>query len=223
MAHSSDPAWPVPAFESETPNKPALDIKPDANEPMSFAARMVNPVDRQPFSVTLAPFYQVHHQRYAVYWKVLTQCALKLFSTQLAQERANRQTTFIGDAEAEADRGLQSERSSTGTHQGRRWRDANNGGWFSYRLPVNATNDVNLVCTYWGGETRNRVFDILVEGTRIATQTLDQNKPGEFIEVSYRIPRELILGKQFATILFQAHGGAQAGGVFDIRLEPPTK
>ena len=223
MAHSGDPAWPVPAFESETPNKPAMDIKPDANEPMSFTARMVNPVDRQPVSVTLAPLYQVHHQRYAVYWKVLTPSQLKLLSAQLAQERASRKTSFIGDAEAEADRGLQSERSSTGTHQGRRWRDANNGGWFSYRLPVNATNDVNLVCTYWGGETGNRVFDVLVEGTRIATQTLDQNKPGEFIEVSYRIPKELILGKQFATIRFQAHRGAQAGGVFDLRLEPLTK
>ncbi|HOW65409.1 MAG TPA: hypothetical protein P5186_22155 [Candidatus Paceibacterota bacterium] len=88
---------------------------------------------------------------------------------------------------------------------------------------MNATNDVNLVCTYWGGETGNRVFDILVEDTRIATQTLDQNKPGEFIEVSYQIPIELIHGKQFATIRFQAHDGAQAGGVFDLRLEPLTQ
>jgi DUF1680 family protein len=223
MAHSGASAWPTPTFESETPNKPALDIKPDANTPMTFTARMVNPVDRQPFSVTLAPFYQVHHQRYAVYWKVLTRSQLEDRSTQLARARAPKPTSFIGDAEAEADRGLQSERSLTGTHQGRRWRDANNGGWFSYRLPVNATNDVNLVCTYWGGETGNRVFDILVEGTRIATQTLEPSKPGEFIEVFYRIPRELIVGKQFATIRFQAHRGAQAGGVFDLRLEPPDK
>jgi hypothetical protein len=62
-----------------------------------------------------------------------------------------------------------------------------------------------------------------VEGTRIATQSLDQNKPGEFIEVSHRIPRELIVGKQFVTIRFQAHRGARAGGIFYLRLEPLPK
>ncbi len=223
MAHSDDPAWPVPVLESETPNKPILDIMPAAGAPMTFTARMVNPVNLQPVAVTLAPFYQVHHQRYAVYWKVLAPPQMKALAAQLARACANRKDSFIGDAEAEADRFLQSERSSTGTHQGRRWRDATNGGWFSYRLPVNAAADLSLVCIYWGGDGGNRVFDILVEDTRIATQTLKQDKPGEFIEVSYRIPKELIQGKQFATIRFQAHASAQAGGVFDMRIEQPAK
>jgi DUF1680 family protein len=223
MAHSDDAAWPVPALECETPEKPVLKIKSDAGAPMTFTAHMVNPIDLKPVAIPLAPLYRVHHQRYAVYWKVLTPSKLKDHSAHLAQERALSRTSFVGDAEAEADLGLLSERSSTGMHQGRRWRDAKDGGWFSYRLPVSSTADVNLVCTYWGGETGNRLFDILVEDTRIATQKLNQNKPGEFFKVVCPIPKELIIGKQFATIRFQAHDGAQAGGVFDLRLEPPDK
>lgn len=222
MAHSGAPAWPVPALEGGASGKPVLEITADAGGPTAFTARMVNPVDLKPVSVSLAPIYQVHHQRYAVYWKVLTPSQLKGLSAQLAPERARKETAFIGDAQAETDRGLQSERSSTGAHQGRRWRDATNGGWFSYRLPVHAETELNLVCTYWGGDAGNRVFDILVEDTRIATQALNQNKPGEFIEVPYRIPKALILGKQFATIRFQARQGAQAGGIFDLRFEPLT-
>jgi hypothetical protein len=63
-----------------------------------------------------------------------------------------------------------------------------------------------------------RVFDILVDGTPVATQKLDRQKPGEFVEVAYKIPSSLAAGKERVTVKFQAHPGNIAGGVFDIRL-----
>ncbi len=33
---------------------------------------MINPVDGQEVRVRLAPLYHVHHQRFSVYWRVLT-------------------------------------------------------------------------------------------------------------------------------------------------------
>ena len=64
----------------------------------------------------------------------------------------------------------------------------------------------------------NRVFDILVDETKVATQKLDRNRPDEFFDGLYRIPAELIQGKDKVTIRFQAHPGAWAGGVFGCRV-----
>jgi hypothetical protein len=44
--------------------------------------------------------------------------------------------------------------------------------------------------------------------------------PGEFFEAVYRIPREVVQGKQFVTVRFQSQPGSMAGGVFGIRLQP---
>ena len=216
------PAWPVPVFVSATPDKLSLPVTPLAGAPLRFQARMTQPQDLQEVWVPLTPLHRVQHQRFAVYWKVLTPGQLEAVASQ-PSAGAEATGTFIGEAESEAARELRSEKSSTGTHAGRRWRDAYDGGWFSYRLPVDAGTDLSLLCTYWGGETGNRVFDIVVDGKAIATQALNREQPGQFFEVAYRVPAELVRGKQFITVRFQAHPGAQAGGVFDCRLAPATK
>ena len=213
------PAWPVPVFVKPNPEQPGLPIEPVAGLPPAFHARMINPADQKAILVRLAPLYRVQHQRFAVYWKVLTPEQVKAIGRPPAKA-ATPAGSFVGNAEEEKARNFQGERSTTGRHQGRRWRDAAAGGWFSYRLPVDANTDVNLVCTYWGGETGNRVFDIVVEDKTMATQTLNKNQPGQFFDVAYRIPAEQIRGKQFVTVRFQAHAGAQAGGLFDCRLVP---
>ncbi|HML74126.1 MAG TPA: glycoside hydrolase family 127 protein [Anaerohalosphaeraceae bacterium] len=77
MAYSDASPWPVPLFESETIDNLVLEIKQNTDTPLLFTSRMINPVDLKPMSVELAPFYLVHHQRYAVYWKVLSREQLK--------------------------------------------------------------------------------------------------------------------------------------------------
>jgi len=69
------------------------------------------------------------------------------------------------------------------------------------------------VCTQWGSD-RRRTFDILVDGQKIATQTLNANKPNEFFDEEYKIPAELTRGKDKVTVKFQAQPGGVAGGVF---------
>ena len=64
-------AWPVPVFVSATPGKPSLPVQPLPDAPLHFEARMANPVNQQEVPVRLAPLYRVHHQRFAVYWKVV--------------------------------------------------------------------------------------------------------------------------------------------------------
>ncbi len=111
----------------------------------------------------------------------------------------------------------QGEKSYSGSAFGRKWRDAR-GGWFSYDLKVRPDDPVSLLVTYWGGDVGNRNFDILVDGEKIATQKLNNLKPGKFVDVEYKVPAVLTRGKEKVTIRFQAHPGAMAGGYFGCRV-----
>lgn len=218
-----EPAYPVPFFVGEAAVAAALPVTPEPGAPpLTFQARMTSPRDQKEVRVRLSPLYRVHHQRYAVYWKVLAMGQIKEVADQQTK-LLGKDVSFVGNAEAEAARNFQGERTSSGLHLGRRWRDAADGGWFSYRLPVEADVDVELICTYWGGETGNRVFDIVVDDKPVATQILEQNRPGELFDVAYRVPAERVRGKQFITVRFQAHAGATAGGLFDCRIVPVKK
>jgi hypothetical protein len=65
------PAWPVPMFVSTTPAAPPLPVENVPDQPLRFEARMIDPVNRQEVRVRLAPLHCVHHQRFAVYWKIV--------------------------------------------------------------------------------------------------------------------------------------------------------
>ena len=75
-----------------------------------------------------------------------------------------------------------------------------------------------MLCSYWGSDSGGRVFDVLVNETKVATQTLDNNEPGHFFDAVCAIPEELTRGKEKVTVRFQAHAGRTAGGVFGCRI-----
>lgn len=70
-------AYPVPVFVSETPDDLSTWLRPVAGAGLAFTATGVRPADGSRQTVRLAPFYQVHHQRYAVYWRLLKPDELK--------------------------------------------------------------------------------------------------------------------------------------------------
>jgi hypothetical protein len=77
---------------------------------------------------------------------------------------------------------------------------------------------MELVLTYWGSDAGNRVFDILVDDVKIATQTLENLKAGEFVDVSYAIPAELTGGKEKVRIKLAAQPGKMAGGLYGAKM-----
>jgi hypothetical protein len=119
-----------------------------------------------------------------------------------------------GEQQPETDHNLKSDHSNNGNFRNRAYRDAH--GWFSYDAKVLPDQPMTLRCTYWGSDSGNRVFDILVDGQKIATQKLNKNKPGHFFDADYAIPAALTQGKQQVTVKLQAHKDAIAGGVFGI-------
>jgi len=174
--------------------------------------------------VVLEPFYRMHGNRsYVVYWDVLTpeqwrakadeRRRQKQLEARLAARTVDR--VLPANAPSEVAHGLQGEKTSTG-EQG--WRHAVDGGWFSWQMKVLPDRPQELRVKYWGGDSGGREFDILVNGNKLLTQKLDNNRPGEFYEEVYALPRGLARDRDTVTIRFQAHPGRTAGGVFGCAI-----
>ncbi len=209
----------VPAFVSDL--KDVLSkVKPVPGAPLSFRTVGIG----HPQDVSLVPFYQVFDQRYTVYWKVYSPAEWEKRRSDTAAAEARRKEielrtvdrVSIGNEQSERDHALQGENSTAGNFEGKRGREARNG-WFSYELKVAPDKPVILVCTYRGSEGRSRVFDVLVNGERVATQALE-NHPVELFDFEYPLPEQFTRGKDRITVKFQAHTDATAGSVFDVRV-----
>lgn len=217
MALESAPAWPVPVRVSATPEQPEFSIKRALDAELGYEVSLTDPMTRQPARVRLLPFFRVHHQRYALYWKSMTPAAFDAYAAAITA-KSEVERSFVGKPDLEQAVQFQGEHTSFGVFQGRHWRDAAPNGWFSYRVAIPAQQGLSLICTYWGGEATRREFDILVEGQPIATQVLLNNQPGQFFDVAYPLPDALLHGRQFVTVRFQGRNGGQAGGVFNLRF-----
>ena len=179
----------------------------------------------RPRDVTLRPFNELFYEYYNVYWDVMTPAQYAARKSALRAEAARRAALDArtvdeyrpGEQQSEVDHGQKGEKTSAHEWQYRKLRHAEDGGWFSFNMKVAPDGPVELVCTFWGGEIGNRTFDILVDGHLIATQTLHQDRPGEFFDKTYAIPAELTRGKRSIEVRFKAHPGNFAGGLFGAR------
>jgi uncharacterized protein len=227
-----DPAKPFPvvvAGESQV----LAGLTPVAGKPNTF--RGAADVFRVPGaaageSLTLEPFYRIHGNRpYMVYFDSFTPEQWRAREAQYRAEMEKRKALEArtvdsvnpGEDQNERDHLFKGERTGAGDFSGRKWRHASDGGWFSWDLKVQPDRPQELWVTYWGSDVGNRVFDILVDGQKLATQRLDRNKPDQFYEEIYSLPAGTITGKAKVTVKFQAHPGATAGGVFGVRVMKP--
>jgi DUF1680 family protein len=191
-------------------------------KPLTFRTKDVG----QPDDVTLVAFYNLSPQRYSLYWDILTAEQWKERQgdekRHAAHERELMARTVdsagIGNRQVEKLHGLKAVNSSEGVFSNRPYRAAKDGGWFSYELKVPPGQSVRLLCTYWGSDTGPRAFDIVVNETRIATEQLNFNRPGEFFDVEYELSKELLAGQARITVKIQAKPGKIAGGIYDLRV-----
>jgi hypothetical protein len=149
-------------------------------------------------------------------------------SARLAAESTD--FVLIGDERSESSHNLKGN-SEAGIFGGKTYRHARPGESFSYDLKVETELPSELIVTYWGGEPEKREFEILANGSSIATQTLLMDQPDQFMEVRYPIPFDLIKGRTNAlgqkldhiTLTFEASHGTLAGGVFGVRVIPAAQ
>jgi len=180
----------------------------------------------RPGTVAFSPFYAIHDKRYSVYFDLFTESEWQAREAQYRAEEAaakalaarTADVLAVGEMQPERDHQLKGENTSAGDFSGRKWRHATDGGWFSFVLKTAGDTPQELWLTYWGSDGNNRIFDILVDGVKIATQRLESNKPNQFFDQAYPLPAELLKGKKTITVKLQAHPGKWAGGLFGVRL-----
>ena len=180
----------------------------------------------KPHEVELVPFHRLHDRRYTVYLDRFTaadwakrEVEIRAEEQRVRELEARTVDVFQpGEMQPERDHNVKGEKSDPVEALGRKLRHAYDGGWFSYEMKVDPAKANELVCTWWGDESGERNFDILVDDTRIATQKLSNKKTGQFWDATYRIPLELTRGKRQVTIKLQAQPGNFAGGLFGSRI-----
>src|SRR5262249_46177478 len=156
-------------------------LKPVDGKPGTFKTAGVARDLSTPRDVELSPFYRLHHRTYSAYWDLLTPAEYDVRVAEHAAERERQRAleaatiaaVTIGDADAERRMPQQGEESTIVRVGGRAGRRA--AKWFSYELDVDPARSSALVVTYNSDSRRARSFEILVDGRRLAEQTIPES------------------------------------------------
>jgi hypothetical protein len=198
-------------------------VVPDPSAgPLNFRIKdVIEPAT--PEGLPLVPFFSLHERRYQMYWELTTPEKIKAQKEKLAAEeraRAAREAATIdwvavGEQQSEVEHEYKGEETESGIFNGRRWR---HGKVIQYTLDTHGEKTVVLEVAYSGSDN-GRSFDILANNTKIASQELRNEKPGEFMTKRYPIPEEILQTAPNGrlTIKFVATQRL-AGGLFDLRL-----
>ena len=150
---------------------------------------------------------------FAILWTcVAMACAGRVAGSDLVVVDSVR----LGEASSEKSHQMQGEKTQSGRFQGRAWRDARDGGWFSYRMQVLPDAPVALRCVYWGNNY-NRISDFFCDEKRLAAQIENFDRMNQFWTAEYPIPQAWTANKQALTIKLQARPG-KVGGTFSWEI-----
>jgi uncharacterized protein len=215
----------APAIIADDISEITKNLKPVQNKPFTFnlsGLKMINAKE-----IKLEPFFQIHDTRYSIYWMVLTHSGYQAHLDSIARiekkmlELQKRTIDYVatGEQQPEADHSMETENSSSGNNWDEFYREARNGGYFSYRMATNGEKNLRLMVRYWGYEWGSRKFDIYIDDEKLVSEdNTGRWFQSAFQEVIYEIPDSMVQAKKFLRVKFQAHSGSTAGGVYYIRL-----
>jgi len=135
----------------------------------------------------------------------------------LALEARTIDQVAPGEQQPESDHNFKADKTESGLNGDKHWRHAK--GWFSYDLKNKNSKGKILRVTYFGLDN-GRTFDIVVNGTLLATVTLDGSKGPIFFDNDYNIPESILEQSKdgITTVKFVAHENSIAGGIYYVRL-----
>ena len=200
---------------------------PVEGKPLCYTVPGLFRVPQGKQEVMLEPFYGIHDSRYTIYWLSMDEQGYARYQDAMKKEEEKRialdrrtvDAVATGEQQPEIDHQMKSENSTKGNFEGEAWRDARDGGYFGYTLSTGGKEDLSLMVRYWGNETADREFDILVDGKVLASENLvGKWKRREFVNVEYPIPAAMLGGKQEINVMFRPKPGKIAGGIFFVRL-----
>lgn len=200
-------------------------LVPVKGRPLNFTTPKLKMVNSG--NLVLEPFYRIHDARYMMYWLALSDTDYQSYLDSLAkleQEKIllqKRTIDFVapGEQQPEVDHAMQSEQSRKGSFMDEFWRDANNNGYFSYRLTTNGETELSLRVRYWGAEWGSRKFDIYLDDEKLVSENnTGRWNQSKFQDIEYPIPSSMLQGKTQIRVKFQALPQNTAGAVYYLRL-----
>jgi len=180
----------------------------------------------RPTEVKLIPFNQTRNEYYSVYWDVFTPETWAVQQKAYDEEKKKQQeldahTTDmirLGEMQPERDHNFTGEHEITGEDHQKKWRSTEGGGFLSFEMKTDPGARNTLINTYWGMDNRGRIFDVVVDNAKIATEDLNKYKESRFYNISYEIPVELTRGKSKVVIKLLPKAGNSAGPVYGSRM-----
>ncbi len=185
-------------------------------------------------TLTLVPFYKIHHARYACYWYQQTEENFKN-SSMAADENAaaalaERTLDFVAPGEQQSEAGHDvkySSESTTGNYNGEAYRDARANGYIQYTLyNKKGVKDSLAVMLRFTTADNGRKGTLSVDGTKIADITVASSvKDAEngFYNVEYAIPAALAVdndgnAKEKFVVRLTASSSTLIPGLYYMRL-----
>ncbi len=215
----------APIFVADHVSSITNDLVPIKNEPLHFKVKNVKVIN--PIQIELQPFYQIYGARYMMYWMALSNTGYQKYIDSIAAsekeklELEKRTVDFVnpGEQQPEVDHAIQNEKSRTGNNQDQMFREASNGGYFSYSMATNNQTNLSLMVRYWGAEWGSHKFDIYIDDEKLATEdNAGKWNQSQFKDVTYSIPDEMVKDKENVRVKFVAADASSAGPVYYVCL-----
>lgn len=185
-------------------------------------------------TLTLQPFYQIHHDRYMCYW--YQQTPENFAKSDMAQSEAaiealkNRTIDFVAPGEQQSEAGHEynySSDSGKGSHNGESYRDAKAGGYVEFALfNKDAISDSLSVMCRFTTDDRGRTATLTLDGTKLADITIPgrvRNSENGFYNIEFPIPAEMMKDskgniKTSFKVRLSATGTTPNPGLYYLRL-----
>lgn len=215
----------APIIIEDNISKITDELVPVKGKPLTFEVpklKMINPI-----KVLLEPFYKIHDARYMMYWMALTSNQYHSYLDSIATdekvklELENRTIDFVapGEQQPEVDHAMQKSNSNSGTNLDEFYRQASNGGYFSYNLATKGETGLTLLVRYFGFEWGGRIFDIYIDNEKLVSENnTGRWNQSKFQNIEYKIPDSMVKGKDHIRLKFQAMPHSTAGEVYYVRL-----
>jgi DUF1680 family protein len=216
-----DPVFGTPVLLTDNRNIKDW-IKPVDIKKLIFETKGIG----QPKDVTLKPFYTLYNKYYSVYFDFFTKAGWTARQAEYEAEKKKQQIIEsrtvdnfrIGEMQPERDHNLvATEKSYVDIALGRTGREARPNNNYTFTMKVNPGAANILLLTYIGDD-KDRKFDVLVDGIKIAFVEWNGGTTGKFYDVEYTIPAELIGNKTSVTVKIDANHGRTAGRIFGSRI-----
>jgi len=142
-------------------------------------------------------------RRTAALAALLAACATVAWANPFAaRDRRVVDLVAAGSARSEAEHGYAGHDDTTGTIDGRAYRQAR--GWMRYAVTTFDDTEVTIACTFLGSASGE--FDLIVEDSVIATKHVDVTTGTPTI-VELLVPFAVTKGKTSIAVMLRAHRG----------------